>query len=214
METTTGTKAVVWGTIGSELLLVVYDLRWMVIFSVVLILADMWWGYSESKKRKEDAKEKGSAALEDKYKWRKSRAVRRTANKAVDYLTYLIVGAFFGLAITEPMDLCDHVWTAAIGLGIGCACEIASIVGHIAYVKMGVEISLADAWRAIVRFLGRLIKVRSQEIGEAVEGLGRRDDDMSYGDYSSNVGNEGTGDYMRHGEGIPDGYDREQNLEY
>ena len=210
----------VWGTIGTELMMVVYDLRWMVIFSVVLILADFWWGYSESMKRKEDAKEKGSAALEDKYKWRKSRAVRRTANKVVDYLTYLIVGALFGLAITEPMDICDHVWTAAIGLGIGCACEIASIVGHIAYVKMGVEISLADAWRAIVRFLGRLIKVRRHEIGEAVEGLGRRNDDMGYGGYGEygdygGYNNGGMGDYVRHGEpgALPDEYDREQHME-
>ncbi len=169
METTTGTKVVLWGAIGSELLAVVYDLRYMVICSVALILADLWWGYSESRKRHEHASDIGNETLKDKFKWHKSRAVRRTVNKLIDYLSYLVCGALMGLAITEPMEICSHVWTAAIGLGIGCGCEIASIIGHIAYVKMDIEVSVADAWRIFVRFLGRLIKVKSQEIGEAVE---------------------------------------------
>ena len=195
MDTTVGTKAVMWGTIGSELIAVVYDLRYMVICSVVLILADLWWGYSESRLRKAMAQEIGDKSLMDKYKWHKSRAGRRTANKVVDYLTYLVVGALIGLAITEPMDICSHVWTAAIGLGVGCACEIASIIGHIAFVKLGVEISLVDGWKAFVRFLGKLIRVKSNEIGEAVEDLGR--------------------DRHRHGHHSyePDVYDEEQNME-
>lgn len=192
MDTTVGTKAVMWGSIGTELIGVVYDLRYMVICSVVLILADLWWGYSESRMRKKEAQEIGNATLVEKFKWHKSRAGRRTANKIVDYLTYLVVGALVGLAITEPMDICSHIWSAAIGLGIGCACEIASIIGHIAYVKLGVEISLIDAWRAFIRFLGKLIKVRSQEIGDAVEDLGRER-------------------HRHHHQ--PDFYDEEQNME-
>ena len=173
MDTTVGTKGVMWGSIGAELIAVVYDLRYMVICSVALILADLWWGYSESKVRKAMAKESNDAVLIEKYKWHKSRAGRRTANKIVDYLKYLVVGALIGLAITEPMDICSHIWTAAIGLGIGCACEVASIIGHVAFVKLGVEISLVDGWKAFVRFLGKLIKSKSMEIGEAVEDLGR-----------------------------------------
>lgn len=168
-------RTIIWGTIGVELIGVFYDLRYMVICSFVLILADLWWGYSESKKRLEEAKDMGSTTLQEKFKWHKSRAGRRTANKVVDYFTYLIVGAFIGLAITEPMDICSHVWTAAIGLGIGCACEVASIIGHVAYVKMGVELKIVDAWKVFVRFLGKLIKIKSEEIGEAVEDLGREE---------------------------------------
>lgn len=193
MENRVGAKGIIWGSIGAELQMVVYDLRYMVICSIVLILADLWWGYSESKLRKKEAGEIGDAALIEKFKWHKSRAGRRTANKIVDYLSYLVVGAFVGLAITEPMDICNHVWSAAIGLGIGCACEIASIIGHIAYVKLGVEISLIDAWRAFVRFFGKLIKVRSQEIGDAVEDLGR--------------------EKHHHHEHGPEYYDNEQNME-
>ncbi|MBQ9532408.1 MAG: hypothetical protein IJR71_00375 [Prevotella sp.] len=194
MNTTVGTKGIIWGSIGAELQMVVYDLRYMVICSIALILTDLWWGYSESKLRKREAEEIGNATLVEKFKWHKSRAGRRTANKIVDYLTYLVVGALVGLAITEPMDICNHIWSAAIGLGIGCACEIASIIGHIAYVKLGVEISLIDGWRAFVRFFGKLIKVKSQEIGDAVEDLGR----------------DGRHHHHEHG---PEFYDNEQNME-
>lgn len=183
-----------WGSVGAELITVVYDLRYMIICSFALILADLWWGYSESRMRHEHAKESGNAVLQDKFKWHKSRAGRRTANKIVDYLTYLVVGALIGLAITEPMDICSHVWTAAIGLGIGCACEIASIVGHIAYVKMGVEISMVEGWKAFMRFLGRILSIKSHEIGEAVEDLGR------------------DGQHHHHHHGAPDVYDEEQNM--
>ena len=193
METTIGTKAVLWGAIGQELIGVVYDLRYMVICSIALILADLWWGYSESQVRLSHAKETGNDTLQEKFKWHKSRAGRRTANKIVDYLTYLVVGALIGLAITEPMEICSHVWSAALGLGIGCACEIASIIGHIAYVKIGIEVSMVDAWRAFVRFFGRLIKARSQEIGDAVEDLGR--------------------ERHHHHHDELDNYDKEQNLE-
>ena len=172
-----GTKPILWGTVGGELIAVVYDLRFMMMAALALILTDLWWGYSDSKKHYAEAKAIGNATLMDKYKWSKSRAVRRTANKLVDYTTYLIVGALFGLGMTEPMGICSHVWSAAIGLGIGGGCEIASIVGHVAYVKLGVEISIADAWRATVRFLGRLIKAKSQEIGDAVEHIGDNDND-------------------------------------
>lgn len=174
MDNSMGPKAILWGSIGGELLTVVFDLRYMIICSLALILADLWWGYRDAALHYEQASDMGSETLKDKFKWHKSRAVRRTANKFVDYMTYLVVGALIGLAITEPMDVCTHVWTAAIGLGVGCGCEIASIVGHVMYVHMGIEISTADAWRATVRFVGRLIRVKSGELGEAVEDLGKK----------------------------------------
>lgn len=175
MNNTTGTKVMLWSTVGSELTGVMYDLRYMVICSLVLIVVDFWWGYSESQMRKEDAKRKGNATLQAKYEWHKSRALRRSANKTIDYLTYIIAGVVIGLGITEPMEMCSHIWTAAFGLGIGCTCEITSIIGHIIYVKMGVEVSAKDVWKALMRFLGRLIKVKSQDIGDAVEDLGRNE---------------------------------------
>ena len=173
IETSTvGVQSMYWGGMMAELVTVLFDLRYMFICSVILIAADLWWGYSEAKMRRLEAKAAGNRTLEDKYKWRFSRAVRRTTNKVIDYLTYLAIGAFVGLAITEPMGICSHVWSAAMGLGIGCASEIASIVGHVAYVKMHVEVGMVDAWKAVIRFFGRLIKQSSHGIGEAVEQIG------------------------------------------
>ena len=192
MDTTVGTKGIVWAAIGSELIVMVYDLRYMIIFSAVLILVDLWWGYSESHMRHERAKKEGDEVMMEKWKWHKSRAIRRSANKFVDYVTYLAMGGFMGLAITEPMDICSHVWTAAISLGVGCACEIASIIGHVAYVKMGVEVSMVEGWKAFVRFLGRLITFKNEAIGDAVGELGH--------------------DRHRHHGAMPDRYD-EENVE-
>ena len=177
VEVGIGSKVFVWSVLGGEIVSVMFDLRYMVILSFVLILADLWWGHSESCKRRKEAEEMGNATLVDKYKWSKSRAVRRTLNKLIDYLTYLGVGALVGLGITEPMGICSHVWVAAIGLGLGGGCEVASIIGHAAYVKMGVEIKVADAWKAVVRFFARLIKTRSQDIGDAVEELVKGDEE-------------------------------------
>lgn len=189
MDTSVGTKTIVWGSIGAELISVVYDLRWMVILSIVLILADMWWGHSETMKRFYEAKKIGNATLQEQFRWHKSRAVRRTCNKLVDYTSYLILGALFGMAITEPMGICDHIWTAALGLLIGGGCELASIIGHVAYVKFGIELKMVDAWKFLVRFVGRMIRVKSNEIGEAVEDLGR------------------DGHHHHHHHGAPDIYD-------
>ena len=169
MELTSSTKVVMWGTIGQELIAVVYDLRYMVFFSIALILADLWWGHSDTMKRYHEAVDSGDKILMEKFKWKKSRAGRRTANKVVDYLTYLIVGALLGLAITEPMGWCDHIWTAAAGLGLGCTCELASIAGHVIYVKLGIEVSIKDAWKFIWRFIAKFFKAKGNAIGEAVD---------------------------------------------
>lgn len=169
MDTTTGTKAVLWGSVGTELIGVVFDLRYMVLLSVALILTDLWWGYSESRLRHQEAVKTGKAVLVDLYKWHKSRAIRRTANKFVDYLSYLIVGALLGMAITEPMGWCSHVITACVGLILGCLCELASIVGHFAYVKFGVELKMVDVWQWLARFAIALVKKKSHDVGEAVE---------------------------------------------
>lgn len=147
--TTSSGKAIVVGTMGGEALLALYDLRWMLILIVVLILADFWFGVSESLHKHEH--------------FRFSRAGRRTCNKAVDYITYLILGSVLGLAIFEPLGWADHVVTAAVGLGLGCIWELDSIIGHVC-VLHGIENKFS-----IKRFIIALIKKKDADIGEAVE---------------------------------------------
>ena len=169
MDTTISTKAVMWASIGSELLTAVYDLRYMVMLSFALIFADLWWGHASSCKKYHYAESIGNETLKYKFKWSKSRAIRRTCNKMIDYLSYLVVGVFLGLAITEPMDICSHITSAIVGLLIGCGCEIASIIGHVAYVKYDVEIEIKDIWRWLGRVLVSIIKKKNSDIGEAIE---------------------------------------------
>lgn len=148
-------RAVVVSTMGMEALTALYDLRWMLVLIVVLIVADFWFGVSESLHRREH--------------FRFSRAGRRTCNKAVDYITYLILGSVLGLAIFEPLGWATHITTAAVGLGFGCVWEIDSIVGHVCELH-GIR-NRFSVKRAIIA----LIKKKDEDLGEAVEeGFGEK----------------------------------------
>ena len=63
---------------ATECLQLLYDLRWMILLAFILIIADFWFGMNASKL-------KGIPI-------RKSRAGRRTFNKIIDYICYLIMG--------------------------------------------------------------------------------------------------------------------------
>ena len=45
METVARTTT--WAVMGAEAMTALYDLRWMIVFIVALILCDFWWGISE-----------------------------------------------------------------------------------------------------------------------------------------------------------------------
>lgn len=152
-----GAQGVSWTVFGAECLTAVYDLRWMIILAVILIGTDFWWGCREQAMHRQRATR---AIDKERFKFHFSQAGRRTLNKAVDYLTYLLVGCVAGLAITEPMGIATHTTTAAIGLGFGMLFELSSIVGHIAAVK-GVNIKL-DLKKLIVA----IIKHKSEEVAE------------------------------------------------
>ena len=91
------------------------------------------------------------------------RTRRRTMNKIVDYTTYLLIGCIAGLAITEPMGLCGHTVTAAVGIGFGCLFELSSIVGHIAQVR-GVRIHLD-----LKKLLVAIVRTKSEGLGEILD---------------------------------------------
>lgn len=146
---TSGAKFIAWNTMGMEALTVLYDLRWMLVLMMVLIIADFWFGVSESVKNNEH--------------FRFSRAGRRTCDKAVSYLTYLLVGAVLGLAIFEPLGWATHVTTAAIGAGFGCVWELDSILIHVCALH-GIKKTFS-----IKRFIISLLKKKSNDLGEAVE---------------------------------------------
>ena len=155
-----GAQGVSWTVFGAECLTAIYDLRWMIILAVILIGTDFWWGCREQAMHRQRATR---AIDKERFKFHFSQAGRRTLNKAVDYLTYLLVGCVAGLAITEPMGIATHTTTAAIGLGFGMLFELSSIVGHINVVK-GLNIRL-DLKKLIVA----IIKHKSEEVAEILD---------------------------------------------
>lgn len=146
---------------SNEVLYVLYDLRWMIVLMVVLIIADMWWGRSECKMRYKETQDL-------KYKFRFSRAGRRSMNKLVDYITYLLVGVVVGLAIFEPLGIADHITTASIGIGLGCIFDISSIAGHVCAVHH-VNFTTKEFLKLVLKFAVNLLKRKHEDAGLALE---------------------------------------------
>lgn len=163
-----GTQGVTWAILGSEAMLVLFDLRWLLLLVGVLIVTDFWWGSKEAFLRYEKTKDESC-------KWRFSRAGRRSLNKFIDFCTYMLLGATLGMAIFEPLGFCNHTTSAAIAICLGGVFDLSSIIGHVCYVhnidtKGGIHKIL---WRIIVAF----IKKKNNDLGEALEeGVGNATD--------------------------------------
>ena len=134
----TGSRATVVMLLGGEVTAMVTDMRWGLILIVLLVIADFRFGWGESAKRYKAAEKKGDKEAMNMYCWHTSRAVRRTANKFVDYMVLMMVGGSIGMAILEPIGL-SHVWGCWAGALIAMVCEMFSIGGHFFYLR-GVKV--------------------------------------------------------------------------
>lgn len=169
--TNIGTQGFAWAVFGGEAIRTIFDLRWEIAFCIVLILADFWWGWRESKMHYIKAKEAGDDAIAKDSKFRFSKAGRRTANKIVDYLTYLVVGCLAGMAITEPLGWANHVTTSAVCLIFACAFEVSSIIGHICVIK-GIDVpklTFKSVFKFIVRLVVNFVKKKDDDLGDALD---------------------------------------------
>lgn len=150
-ETTTQSlfKTSMIGLFG-ECTQILYDLRWMILLAIILILSDLWFGISASRVQ-------GIAI-------RKSRAGRRTLNKLVDYICYILLGAVIGKAIGEPYGVDPMV--VSITVMVLCYCfEIDSIYGHIC------EIHGIKKRYSIWRILFKLLTLKFKDVGEAFKDM-------------------------------------------
>lgn len=129
---------------------ILYDLRWMILLAIILILSDLWFGISASRVQ-------GIAI-------RKSRAGRRTLNKLVDYICYILLGAVIGKAIGEPYGVDPIV--VSITVMVICYCfEVDSIYGHIC------EIHGIKKRYSIWRILFKLLTLKFKDVGEAFKDM-------------------------------------------
>lgn len=147
------------GIIGftSECYAIIFDLRWMILLAFVLILSDFWFGISVSRMQGIEVK--------------KSRAGRRTLNKVIDYLCYVLLGAVIGKAIGDPYGL--NPITVSITIMILCYCfEIDSIYNHIC------ELHGVKKRYSIWAILGKFITFKFKDVGEAFQDMRNQSKDF------------------------------------
>lgn len=129
---------------------ILYDLRWMILLAIILILSDLWFGISVSRVHSIEI--------------RKSRAGRRTLNKLVDYICYILLGAVLGKALGEPYGIDPIV--VSITVMVLCYCfEIDSIYGHIC------EIHGIKKRYSVWKILFKLITFKFKDLGEAFKDM-------------------------------------------
>lgn len=129
---------------------VVFELRWMLAFIVVMIVADFVLGIIDSVvKRGED--------------FRFSRAGRRTMCKFIEYNSYLVLGFMLGIAILQPVGICSYTISSMCGLGLAILFEFDSIADHVCVIH-GIRNKVS-----IKRLLVGYIKKKYATAGEIIE---------------------------------------------
>ena len=149
----------------------IFGLRWMIIFCLILIVVDFYYGSRESSMHYEEAKKNNDKAGMEHYRFHISRAGRRSFNKFVDYITYLLVGCLMGLAITEPIFGLSHIVTSSLGVAAGCLFDLFSIVGHV-FVLHNVDTSQMNKKNALsfgLKLATNIVKKKSEDVGEALD---------------------------------------------
>lgn len=147
------------GIIGftSECYAIIFDLRWMILLAFVLIISDFWFGISVSRMQGIEV--------------RKSKAGRRTLNKVIDYLCYVLLGAVIGKAIGDPYGL--NPITVSITIMILCYCfEIDSIYNHIC------ELHGVKKRYSIWTILWKFITFKFKDVGEAFQDMKNQSKDF------------------------------------
>lgn len=163
----TTTKAVWLTLLLGELQQLIFDARWMLIAVILCIAADFRFGWGECAKRYEQAKVSGNAVLIDKYKWRGSRAWRRTVNKFFDYLMWITVGMVVGKAILSGLDI-PYIYGGMVMTGVAICCEACSFFGHFFYLH-GVQVEQKTIMGFLKAFAVAVAKKKSPEVGEAMD---------------------------------------------
>lgn len=127
---------------------ILYELRWMIILGILLVISDFWFGVSESRMKRK--------------KVRRSSACRKSINKSIDYFCYITLGSIFGKAMGEYYHF-DPIFVSASVMIICYLFEIDSVYGHICAlhgIKKPLSIWKVIRWVFTLKFkdLGNAIK--------------------------------------------------------
>ena len=163
----TFSRTVLAALFSGELVECFGEMRWMLLAIVVCVVADFWYGRGESLQRYKLAKEKGDAVLMEHFKWRRSRAKRRTVNKTIDYVIWMLLGMLLGKGLFEQVGV-SHVWGMWGAAATACICEIQSIGGHFLYLR-GVHVEKHSITGFVTAFAIAIAKRKNEDVGEALE---------------------------------------------
>lgn len=163
----TGTRGAGVLLLNDEILLVLVDSRWMIIFLVLLIVSDFRFGKRESIIRYKLAEKQGDKRRMDLYRWRTSRAIRRTSNKFIDYVILMAVCSALGMALFEPIGI-PHIFGGFLGALIAFLCELKSIGGHFLYIT-GVKVEKKSLTGFVKAFIIAFTKSKNEDVGNALE---------------------------------------------
>lgn len=160
------------GTFGIELVSVIYDLRYIAMFLLVLISLDFWLGMNESKLHYREARQRADAAAMSIYEFHLSRATRRTAVKAVDYTGVLALFVLGGLILEQCGVGVTHMQAAAVSLIWAAFAEGWSICTHILVLR-GHDLDRSNLKSTIGSFAAAVaihwLKAKDADLGGAIE---------------------------------------------
>lgn len=162
----TGTRFL-GGLLSAEMIAVFNDMRWMLLLIALCVIADFRYGWGESSRRYSNAEKAGDKILMVKYKWRTSRAVRRSVNKCVDYVVWIVLGMSIGMALLEPIGL-NHTYGGLVATAIAVMCEAKSFFGHFFYLH-GVTVEKKTISGVIKAIVVALVKSKNEAFGDALE---------------------------------------------
>lgn len=129
----TGARAAGVTIFYSEITQMITDSRWILVAVVLFCVFDFRLGCKESAKRKVAADKAGNTLLSEFYRFHRSRAIRRSANKFVDYVLLMMVSEAFGAAFLPYIGV-PYIYGAWTGGLIACGCELSSATGHFLYI--------------------------------------------------------------------------------
>lgn len=163
----TGARGIGMLATGDWLVPMIFEARYAIGLLFVLIIADFRFGWGESNKRYLEAKRAGDKRRMDLYRWRTSRAVRKSTNKLVDYIIIMAIGMAIGMALLEPIGI-NHIYGAFGSSLVMALCEASSIFGHFFYLR-GVKVEKKNITGFFKALVVAIAKKKDSDVGEALE---------------------------------------------
>ena len=172
METTTQASTAARGVgimfMGNEILFMLQEARIAFLFIVILIITDFRLGRRESAVRYAKAQKANDTYTINKYRWRTSRAVRRSLNKLLDYVLVALLGLLCGAQFLEPLQV-SSIWGTYIAAALIGFCELESIISHFLYLHNTGSITHNKITDFLKDFIIIFAKKKNADVGEALE---------------------------------------------